>query len=90
MRENEPRGERKVKMEGSNPTDLGERDELLKEIEDLEREIEEIKRRIPPHSAGYEIFQLLEEKEGALERKKRFSLEKGGQLDREKHDPKAG
>ena len=77
-------------MEGSNPMDLEERNKRLKEIEDLEREIEEIKKRIPPHSARYEIFQLLEEKEEELERKKHLSLEEGGQLDREKHDPKGG
>jgi hypothetical protein len=59
-------------MEGSSSTDLGERNKLLKEIEELEREIEEIKKRIPPHSARYEIFQLLEEKEEELTRKKLF------------------
>ena len=48
----------------------GDKNSLLKEIEDLESEIEEIKKRIPPHSARYEIIQLLEEKEGELKRKK--------------------
>jgi DNA-binding transcriptional regulator GbsR (MarR family) len=43
---------------------------LLKEIEELENEIEEIKKSIPPHSARYEVIQLLEEKEGELKRKK--------------------
>ncbi len=43
---------------------------LLKEIKELEGEIEEIEKRIPPHSARYEIIQLLEEKEGELKRKK--------------------
>ena len=43
---------------------------LLKEIEDLESEIEEIEKRIPPHSVRYEMIQLLEEKEGELQRKK--------------------
>lgn len=54
---------------------------LLVEIEELEREIEEIKKRIPPHSVKYEILQLLEQKEQELERKKRFYIEKGGQID---------
>ena len=43
---------------------------LLQEIEELESEIEEIKKSIPPHSVRYEIIQLLEEKEGEIERKK--------------------
>jgi hypothetical protein len=46
------------------------KNKLLKEIEELEREIEDIKKRIPPHSARYEIIQLLEEKEEELVRKK--------------------
>ena len=71
-------------MEGSSLTDLEERNKLLKETEELEREIEEIKKRIPPHSAGYEIFQLLEQKEQELERKKRFSLKKGDPIDRKR------
>jgi len=45
-------------------------DDLLKEIKELEGEIEEIEKRIPPHSVGYEIIQLLEEKEGELKRKR--------------------
>jgi len=45
-------------------------DDLLKEIKELGSEIEEIEKRIPPHSARYEIIQLLEEKEGELKRKK--------------------
>jgi hypothetical protein len=50
---------------------LGEnKDDLLKEIEELESEVEEIEKRIPPHSVSYEIIQLLEEKEGELNRKK--------------------
>jgi len=57
-------------MEKSIPTDLEERNKLLKEIEELEREIEEINKRIPPHSARYEVIQLLEEKEEELTRKK--------------------
>ena len=48
----------------------GEKSSQLKEIEDLESEIEEIKKRIPAHSVGYEIIQLLEEKEGELRRKR--------------------
>jgi hypothetical protein len=60
-------------MERSSPTDLEERNKLLKEIEELEREIEDIKKRIPPHSVKYEILQLLEEKEEELTRK-RFLL----------------
>ncbi len=48
----------------------GEKNSLLKEIEELEHEIEEIKKRIPPHSVRYEIIQLMEEKEGELDRKK--------------------
>jgi hypothetical protein len=47
-----------------------DKNSLLKEIEGLESEIEEIEKRIPPHSARYEIIQLLEEKEGELKRKK--------------------
>jgi hypothetical protein len=57
-------------MERSSPTDLEERNKLLKEVEELEREIEDIKKRIPPHSVRYEIIQLLEEKEEELRRKK--------------------
>jgi hypothetical protein len=58
-------------MKRSSPTDFEkERSKLLKEIEELEREIEDIKKRIPPHSVKYEIFQLLEEKEEELTRKK--------------------
>jgi cell division septum initiation protein DivIVA len=58
-------------MKRSSPTDLEkERSKLLEEIEELEREIEDIKKRIPPHSAKYEIIQLLEEKEEELKRKK--------------------
>jgi len=58
-------------MKKSNPVDLKkEKNKLLKEIEELEREIEDIKKRIPPHSAKYEIIQLLEEKEEELTRKK--------------------
>jgi hypothetical protein len=50
---------------------LGEnKDDLLKEIEELESEVEEIEKRIPPHSVSDEIIQLLEEKEGELNRKK--------------------
>jgi hypothetical protein len=48
----------------------GDKNSLLKEIEGLESEIEEIEKRIPPHSARYEIIQLLEEKEEELRRKK--------------------
>jgi hypothetical protein len=62
--------EGQVEMERSSPTDLEERNKLLKEIEELEREIEDIKKRIPPHSVKYEIVQLLEEKEEELKRKK--------------------
>jgi hypothetical protein len=58
-------------MERFGPTELEERNKLLKEIEELEREIEDIKRRIPPHSVKYEILQLLEEKEEDLKRRKR-------------------
>ncbi len=47
-----------------------EKDNLLKEIKELEAEIEEMKQSIPPHSARYELVQLLEEKEGELERKR--------------------
>jgi hypothetical protein len=47
-----------------------EKNKLLKEIEELEREVEDIKKRIPPHSAKYEMIQLLEEKEEELTRKK--------------------
>jgi hypothetical protein len=47
-----------------------DKNSLLKEIEGLESEIEEIEKRIPPHSARYEIIQLLEEKEEELRRKK--------------------
>jgi len=90
MRENDTKDEGQAEMEGSSPTDLEERNKRLKEIKDLEREIEEIKKRLPPHSARYEIFQLLEEKEEELERKKHLLLEKGGQLEREKREPKAG
>jgi hypothetical protein len=57
-------------MERSSPVDLDERNKLLKEVKELEREIEDIKKRIPPHSARYEIIQLLEEKEEELTRKK--------------------
>jgi hypothetical protein len=64
------RGKGEVEMEGFSPTDLEEGDRLLKETEELEEEIEEIKKRIPPHSARCEIFQLLEQKEHELERKK--------------------
>ncbi len=51
-----------------------DREGLLLEIEELGKEIEEIKKRIPPppHTVRYEIIQLLEEKEIALERKKAF------------------
>ncbi len=48
----------------------GDRNSLLKEIKELESEIEEIEKSIPPHSVRYEMIQLLEEKEGELERKK--------------------
>ena len=47
-----------------------ERNSLLKEIQKLESEIAEIEKKVPPHSARYEIIQLLEEKEGELKRKK--------------------
>jgi len=57
-------------MERSSPTDLKDMNKLLKEIEELERDIEDIKKRIPPHSARYEIIQLLEGKEEELTRKK--------------------
>jgi len=57
-------------MERSSPTDLKDMNKLLKEIEELERDIEDIKKRILPHSARYEIIQLLEEKEEELTRKK--------------------
>jgi hypothetical protein len=62
--------EDQAEMERSSPTDLEERNKLLRQIEELEREIEEIKKRIPPHSARYEVIQLLEEKEEELTRKK--------------------
>ena len=45
-----------------------DKNSLLKEIE--ENEIEVIKESIPPHSVGYEVIQLLEEKEEELRRKK--------------------
>ena len=48
----------------------GGKNSLLKEIEELENEIEEIEKSIPPHSVRYEIVQLLEKKEGELQRKK--------------------
>jgi len=48
----------------------GDKNSLLEEIEELKNEIEEIEKSIPPHSARYEIIQLLEEKEGELKRKK--------------------
>jgi hypothetical protein len=57
-------------MDFSNMGLDGDKNILLKEIEELESEIEEIKKRIPPHSARYEIIQLLEEKEEELRRKK--------------------
>jgi hypothetical protein len=60
-------------MERSSPTDLEERNKLLKEVEELEREIEDIKRRIPPHSVRFESIQFLEEKEEELTRKKLLS-----------------
>lgn len=47
-----------------------DKNSLLKEIEELENEIQEIEKSIPPHSARYEIIQLLEEKDGELKRKK--------------------
>jgi uncharacterized protein YlxW (UPF0749 family) len=54
-----------------NSMDLNkDKSSLQKEIEELENEIEDIKNRIPPHSAKYEIIQLLEEKEEELTRKK--------------------
>ena len=46
------------------------KNDLVREVNELESEIEEIEKRIPPHSARYEIIQLLEEKEGELKRKK--------------------
>jgi len=48
----------------------GDKNSLRKEIAELEREIEEIEKSIPPHSVRYEIVQLLEKKEGELQRKK--------------------
>jgi len=57
-------------MDFSNMGLDGNKDILLMEIEELESEIEEIKKRIPAHSVGYEIIQLLEEKEGELRRKR--------------------
>jgi hypothetical protein len=57
-------------MDFSNMGLDGDKNILLKEIEELESEIEEIKKRIPPHSARYEIIQVLEEKEEELRRKK--------------------
>jgi hypothetical protein len=48
----------------------GEKNSLFKEIEELENEIGEIEKSIPPHSVRYDIIQLLEEKEGELQRKK--------------------
>jgi uncharacterized protein YeeX (DUF496 family) len=58
-------------MKRSSPMDFKrEKNKLSKEIEELEKEIEDIKKRIPPHSAKYEIVQLLEEKEEELTRKK--------------------
>jgi hypothetical protein len=58
-------------MKRSSPMDLDkDKSKLLREIEELEKEIEDIKKRIPPHSAKYEIIQLLEEKEEELTRKK--------------------
>jgi hypothetical protein len=50
--------------------DLEEKHHLEEEIGKLEDEIEEIKKSIPPHSARYEIIQLLEEKEEELKRKR--------------------
>jgi len=49
---------------------LEDKNRLLREIKKLEEEIEEIKKSIPPHSARYEMIQLLEEKEHELEKKK--------------------
>jgi hypothetical protein len=70
IRESNTRGEDQAEMGKFSPTDLEERNKLLKEIEELEREIEDIKKRIPPHSVRYEILQLLEQKEQELEREK--------------------
>lgn len=47
-----------------------DKNSLFKEIEELEREIQEIEKSIPPHSVRYGMIQLLEEKEGELQRKK--------------------
>ncbi len=54
------------------------KNKLLKEVEELEREIEDIKKRIPPHSARYEILQVLEHKEQELERKKALLTQERG------------
>jgi len=57
-------------MEGVDQMHLEDKNRLLREIKKLEEEIEEIKKSIPPHSARYEMIQLLEEKEHELEKKK--------------------
>jgi len=50
-------------------TEMKDKGRLLRAIGELENEIKEVGKRIPPHSAGYEIIQLLEEKEWELKRK---------------------
>ena len=54
---------------GNWHTEMKDKGSLLRAIGELENEIKEVGKRIPPHSAGYEIIQLLEEKERELKRK---------------------
>ena len=50
--------------------DMENEGDVKKEIQKLKMEIGEIKKGIPPHSARFEMIQLLEEKEEELKRKK--------------------